>query len=1142
MEPGAGEEAVSALGSPEGVVALEARTGSAPPSATLEGWRKGRFFFSAETLFLLFLSGIVEELSSLKESLQSFVSSLPQGGRARDEESGEGVGAAWGTLRNQRDGRVMRLTGEVVTIGRSARCSVLVEDSLVPSLLARLRAGSDGSPVIECLAGAMSLNDIPLRKLVRMPLRHRDQIAFAGNEQHVFAFSSGSPPALIPIVPSSGSSSSSSSSSAAAAAAPTASSSSSSSFPPSLVSEHGRKRNRPFPDDFTRSAEGESDLIDYLLRADNGSASAATAAAPPLTAVTAAAPAVLKEGAAEEQRVRSDQLRREFSAMVVRPADNASIFDSFPYHVAEPTKQIFLNSVAVFLTRPELAPFTKGLSVSPGLVLEGPFGTELIQTELVMAVAKHLNSSVLVVDSPHSILFPDPEHTAAAEDEPSSREGLFGGLLRSKLSAFNSSSRAGGGSASSSAAAMAAAATASSKKNRLRKGDRVRFFGDASSAPVPPPSTASPKGPSAGMVGEIVVTFDEENRGTVGVRFDDSVPGGVSFGGICEEGYGYFCQASSLRAEADDFEAQELEGMAIDAIVAVATENAPCIICIRDIEGVAFSSYTRYKKLQRALQKLPPRVVVVGLRPTTADRSSRGGGERGSGSGRSASSLLDFSFLDHVRPSRGGGRSSSSTGGGGGTGEGDELMHNERAAKMLSKLLPTRVSMTAPIKNPDLTEWKRAVEEDTRLIKLRNNRAQLKMLLKKRKIDLNVDGISAVLLQNEMFSVPSLEQALGWAVGHYARSAENLANSNIANAEVLSLKVASMEHALNLSRELEEHAQGNQAMAIKNVATENEFERKILADVIPSNELNVTFAEIGALDSVKNTLRELVLLPLTRPELFRKGNLTKPSKGVLLFGPPGTGKTMLAKAVATECKANFINVSMASIGSKWFGEGEKYAQAIFTLASKISPSVIFIDEVDSILGKRGSNNNEHEAMRKIKNTIMSMWDGLTTNDQERVIVLAATNRPFDLDDAVLRRLPRRMLVDLPDAAQREQILRVICSKEEMQPAFDFGELAKQTEGYSGSDLRNLCVAAAYIPVREILEEERKMGLDPHKPSLPGAEALPIRALCVKDFLAAKDQISSSVSEDCQSVSELRQWNSIYGEGGDRKKISLSYFM
>jgi SpoVK/Ycf46/Vps4 family AAA+-type ATPase len=161
---------------------------------------------------------------------------------------------------------------------------------------------------------------------------------------------------------------------------------------------------------------------------------------------------------------------------------------------------------------------------------------------------------------------------------------------------------------------------------------------------------------------------------------------------------------------------------------------------------------------------------------------------------------------------------------------------------------------------------------------------------------------------------------------------------------------------------------------------------------------------------------------------------------------------------------------MSSIASKWFGEGEKYVKAIFTLASKISPVVIFIDEVDSILGKR-EKAGEHEAMRKMKNEFMANWDGLKTKENERVLVLAASNRPFDLDDAVLRRMARRMLIDLPNVEQRVKILKVILAKEELAPDFNFEQLALMTEGYSGSDLKNLCVAAAYNPIREFLQAE-----------------------------------------------------------------------
>ncbi|KAH9309542.1 hypothetical protein KI387_037453, partial [Taxus chinensis] len=188
------------------------------------------------------------------------------------------------------------------------------------------------------------------------------------------------------------------------------------------------------------------------------------------------------------------------------------------------------------------------------------------------------------------------------------------------------------------------------------------------------------------------------------------------------------------------------------------------------------------------------------------------------------------------------------------------------------------------------------------------------------------------------------------------------------------------------------------------VAPDNEFEKRIRPAVIPAGEVGVSFADIGALENVEEALQELVMLPLRRPDLF-KGGLLKPCRGILLFGPPGTGKTMLAKALATEAGASFINVSMSTITSKWFGEDEKNVKALFTLAAKVSPTVIFIDEVDSMLGQR-TRVCEHEAMRKIKNEFMMNWDGLLTKPTERILVLAATNRPFDLDEAIIRRFER----------------------------------------------------------------------------------------------------------------------------------------
>ncbi|KAJ6843698.1 uncharacterized protein M6B38_297560 [Iris pallida] len=270
---------------------------------------------------------------------------------------------------------------------------------------------------------------------------------------------------------------------------------------------------------------------------------------------------------------------------------------------------------------------------------------------------------------------------------------------------------------------------------------------------------------------------------------------------------------------------------------------------------------------------------------------------------------------------------------------------------------------------------------------------------------------------------------------------------------------------------------------------------------------------------------------MRRPELFLRGNLLRPCKGILLFGPPGTGKTLLAKALATEAGANFISITGSVLTSKWFGDAEKLTKALFSFATRLAPVIIFVDEVDSLLGARGGAF-EHEATRRMRNEFMAAWDGLRSKDSQRILIVGATNRPFDLDDAVIRRLPRRIYVDLPDVDNRMKILRIFLSQENLEPGFRYDELAKATEGYSGSDLKNLCIAAAYRPVQELLEEEQKQGVTGSTPSL--------RHLSLEDFLQAKAKVGASVAYDAASMNELRKWNEQYGEGGSRKKSPFGF--
>ncbi|GFQ05651.1 katanin p60 ATPase-containing subunit a-like 2 [Phtheirospermum japonicum] len=224
---------------------------------------------------------------------------------------------------------------------------------------------------------------------------------------------------------------------------------------------------------------------------------------------------------------------------------------------------------------------------------------------------------------------------------------------------------------------------------------------------------------------------------------------------------------------------------------------------------------------------------------------------------------------------------------------------------------------------------------------------------------------------------------------------------------------------------------------------------------------DVTWESIKGLENAKRLLKEAVVMPIK----YFTGLLT-PWKGILLFGPSGTGKTMLAKAVATECKTTFFNISASSIVSKWRGDSEKLVKVLFELARHHAPSTIFLDEIDAIISQRGEGRSEHEASRRLKTELLIQMDGLTRTD-ELVFVLAATNLPWELDAAMLRRLEKRILVPLPEPEARRAMF------DELLPSISDGELpydllVEKTEGFSGSDLRLLCKEAAMQPLRRLM--------------------------------------------------------------------------
>ncbi|CAH1977676.1 unnamed protein product [Acanthoscelides obtectus] len=258
-------------------------------------------------------------------------------------------------------------------------------------------------------------------------------------------------------------------------------------------------------------------------------------------------------------------------------------------------------------------------------------------------------------------------------------------------------------------------------------------------------------------------------------------------------------------------------------------------------------------------------------------------------------------------------------------------------------------------------------------------------------------------------------------------------------------------------------ATSNAPLAVEKLS---DYEMMIAAHLVHPQDIKISWHDIAGLESLIQELRETVILPIQRKELFADSQLTTAPKGVLLHGPPGCGKTLIAKATAKEAGTRFINLDVSILTDKWYGESQKLAAAVFTLAVKIQPCIVFIDEIDSFL--RARTSSDHEATAMMKAQFMSLWDGLITDNSCTVIIMGATNRPQDLDRAILRRMPATFHIPMPNTAQRRQIIRLILENEPISDDVDIEALARSTEGFSGSDLRELCRNASVYRVRDYL--------------------------------------------------------------------------
>jgi SpoVK/Ycf46/Vps4 family AAA+-type ATPase len=422
-----------------------------------------------------------------------------------------------------------------------------------------------------------------------------------------------------------------------------------------------------------------------------------------------------------------------------------------------------------------------------------------------------------------------------------------------------------------------------------------------------------------------------------------------------------------------------------------------------------------------------------------------------------------------------------------------------------------------------------------------------------------------------------------WTTVHHAwaaqRSAHNLRKSFMRDSVVkVKQKDAEEEHEDAEGEETEGEKVDEVVERVRQDPDLEQHEQRLLSCIVDPASLSTTFSQVHLPEHTVDAVRTIVSLPLLHPAAFQQGILKEHGMtGCLLFGPPGTGKTLVVRALAKEAGCRMLIISPSDVMDMYVGEGEKLVKAVFSLARRLSPCVVFLDEMDALFGARVSGRESGGAFahRGVITEFMQEMDGLKSSREDRVIVIGATNRPFDLDDAVLRRVPRRLLVDLPGEKEREEILKILLRDEMLAPEIDLRALAMKTESFSGSDLKHLCVSAALDAVKENVqvpwkpdvlkislaselitppevasldtasasqisgtETRTETQADAQEPSLeePAVEPSPhVRVIYARHFTKALKEITPSSSESLGSLADLRKWNEEFGEGRKDKK-------
>ncbi len=368
------------------------------------------------------------------------------------------------------------------------------------------------------------------------------------------------------------------------------------------------------------------------------------------------------------------------------------------------------------------------------------------------------------------------------------------------------------------------------------------------------------------------------------------------------------------------------------------------------------------------------------------------------------------------------------------------------------------------------------------------------------------------------------------AINKYQRAAESLIQFIKYNNNQIMIKKCKkqIEEYLDRAKLLKSHLNGARSIKsatdrdIKEAGGEGEIsdeEREILdmiSGTIITESPNVKWSDIAGLKSSKQVLREAIVLPIMKPKLFTGAR--KPWSGVLLFGPPGCGKTLLAKAAASECKATFFSASSADLLSKWLGESEKLVSALFKIGRLRAPSLIFIDEIDSLATKRGEGS-ESGGERRVKTQLLSEIQGMKTTENKPMLVLGATNRPWDLDNAMLSRFQKKVYVPLPDLEARAEIFKIHTKGVNMAlDDEDFIELGVRSERYSGRDISNVCREVIMMPIREL----DASGMLEHP-----EQEVKVRDITLDDFKKTLKKVKPMM--DNKDLARYEDWAQKYGE-------------